>query len=174
MLFYIHFDLLLLQCDARFKAVNVPRGQTGPMMVRWKQMRKLNACCKLGQTSEQGSCVISSSANMENKCLWTGKDPVERNTPSCQDSEVLLLMGGTASLYNLIMNLITSFYFLRVMSWDENLHSVRIMLAASYLEWLQWHLQDLKNLPDFLWGLDGVWCRLDLGCWGFLRVWSES
>lgn len=39
-------------------------------------------------------CDLRLCANMENKCLLTGKDPAERNTTSCQDSEKVLLSHG--------------------------------------------------------------------------------
>lgn len=43
-------------------------------------------------------CDLRLCANTEDQCLLTGKGPVERNTTSCQDSEVLLSHGWHCQL----------------------------------------------------------------------------
>lgn len=59
-------------------------------------MSKKNKCRQQAGTDPRAQQLwdLQLCANRENKCLLTGKDPVERNTTSCQDSKKVLLFPG--------------------------------------------------------------------------------
>lgn len=111
-------------------------------------MKKKNKCRQQAGTDPKVQQLwdLQLCANRENKCLLTGKGPVERNTTSCQDSKKVLLFPGWHC--QLVQFYYESHHILFFLFCES--HGLRWKFQLCQKMWnhrLAWLGRDLKDHP---------------------------